>query len=208
LRLFGAGHVVLPAPEQGEPSARLTALDPVFDPAPGARLYRVLDPLPRIYLAGRAAVPEVAVDDPRVQGFGAELFDPEILAGNLVHLDRRDAGAALHAPAGRAGACQLTAFGRSQLQARCRADRPAVAVILEQYAEGWHARVDGADTPLLLVNRLYRGVPLASGDHVIDLSFHPPGFIAGAAVSAISLALLGLLAFAGRRVSPRGGRAR
>ena len=201
LRLFGAGHVVLPAPEGEEPAARLAALEPVFDPAPGARLYRVRQPLPRVYLAGRAEVPSVKIERPNEVGFGAELFRPEVLDGSVVHLEARDSAGALDAPPGSAGTCLLSAFGPRHVQARCQAQRAGVAVFLEQHAEGWQARLDGAPAPILLVNRLYRGVRMPPGDHTVDLGFNPPGLRPGLVISSLAALLLLGLMLPGRRAA-------
>jgi uncharacterized membrane protein YfhO len=65
-----------------------------------------------------------------------------------------------------------------------------VAVFLEQFDAGWSALLDGQPTPLLRVNLAMRGIFLLPGSHRIVLSYEPPGWRIGIALSALSLLLL------------------
>jgi hypothetical protein len=151
----------------------------MLDPVPGARLYHVPQALPRVYLAGRAD----SVTDEEAM---ARLFEPDVVEGKLALV----AGDALPGPAGRAGACALTGFSNNRVAARCQAERPALAVFLEQHDAGWSAQVDGAPAPLVRANLLMRAVPLSPGTHLITLSYTPPGLRAGALLSLFSTVIL------------------
>jgi hypothetical protein len=184
LRLLGIGYVVLPIEDPSDRVEHRAGITPMMDPLPGARLYRVPHALPRVYLAGRA---EVVSDQ---EGL-ARLFEPDVVEGKLALV----AGAgAVAGPAGRAGECTLTAFSNNRVAARCRADRPAVAVFLEQHDAGWSAAVDGASVPLLRANLLMRAVALQPGTHTVTLSYTPPGLRAGALLSALSLVIFTVMA--------------
>ena len=195
LRLFAVPYAVFPEP--GAPRARgWQALEPVMDPAPGARLYRLRDPLPRLYLAGRAELrpdPPAGSLDPA--GWDP-LFAPAVLDGQLAYLSPGPGVAALDGAPGRAGICRFDLFQAHRIEATCRADREALAVFVEQHHPGWSAEVDGRAVPLLRANTLFRAVRLAPGEHAIRLRFHPPGLAAGgtAALAALiaGLALLGV----------------
>jgi hypothetical protein len=195
LRLFAVPYAVFPEP--GAPRTRgWQALEPVMDPAPGARLYRLRDPLPRLYLAGRAELrpdPPAGSLDPA--GWDP-LFAPAVLAGQLAYLSPGPGVAALDGAPGRAGICRFDLFQAHRIEATCRADREALAVFVEQHHPGWSAEVDGRAVPLLRANTLFRAVRLAPGEHAIRLRFHPPGLAAGgtAALAALiaGLALLGV----------------
>jgi hypothetical protein len=175
LRLLGIGYVVLPIENPNDRVEHRSGITPLLDPMPGARLYRVPEALPRVYLTGRAD----AVTNEQAL---ARLFEPEVVEGKLALVE----GAALMGPAGRAGDCVLTAFSNNQVAARCRAERPAMAVFLEQHDSGWSARIDGAAAPLLRANLLMRAVALPPGTHLVTLSYTPPGLRAGALLSAFS----------------------
>jgi hypothetical protein len=188
LRLFSAGHVILPF-EPERPGPAPPGLLPVMDPLPGARLYRVARPLPRVYLAGHAEVlPDVAAL-PR-------LLEPAVLDGGSVWLAPQLAAASLDGPAAPAGRCEIESFRNTAVRARCRADRPAVAVFVEQFADGWSARVNGVPAPLLRANHVMRAVMVGPGNHTIELSYRTPGLRAGAALSLVGLAALLALAVA------------
>ena len=183
LRLLGIGYVVLPVDNPNDQVEHRSGITPMLDPLPGARLYRVPQVLPRVYLAGRA---ETASDAQAL----ARLFEPDVVEGRLALL----AAGALPGEAGRAGACALTAFSNNRLEARCQAERAAVAVFLEQHDPGWSATVDGAPAPLLRANLLMRAVALQPGTHIVALSYTPPGLRAGALLSAFSTVICTVMA--------------
>jgi hypothetical protein len=195
LRLLGVRYAILPIEQPADPVEHRTGLRPLLDPVEGARLYRVPEPLPRVYLAGRAEM----VSDADAPG---RLFDPEIIAGAAV-LIAPGASGPLPVEAGRAGDCALVAFSNTRVQARCRAQRPALAVFLEQHDAGWTATVDGAATPLLRANLLVRAVPVGAGEHVVALDYRPPGLRAGAVISSLSLVICTVMALTVRRRARR-----
>jgi hypothetical protein len=179
LRLLGISYVVLPIEDPRDPVEHRSGITPMLDPVPGSRLYRVPQALPRVYLAGRAEV----VSDEQALG---RLFEPDVVEGKLALVT----GGALPGPAGRAGACALTAFSNNRVAARCQAERPAMAVFLEQHDAGWAAELDGAPAPLLRANLLMRAVAVPAGTHAITLSYKPPGLRAGALLSLFSTVIL------------------
>ncbi len=62
------------------------------------------------------------------------------------------------------------------------------------FDRGWHARVDGRPVPLYKVNFGFTGLPLDPGSHTVELSFEPPSWQAGLAVTIIGvLVYVGLL---------------
>ncbi len=194
MRLFAVPYAVFPEP--GAPRSRpwQQALVPVMDPAPGARLYRLRDPLPRLYLTGRAELRPDPLRGSMDPAGWDPLFAPAVLDGSLAYLSPEPGVAGLEGPPGRAGICRFDLFQAHRIEATCRADREALAVFVEQHDPGWSAQVDGRAVPLLRANALFRAVRLAPGEHSIRLSFHPPGLAAGgAAALAALLAGLGLL---------------
>ena len=67
-------------------------------------------------------------------------------------------------------------------------------VVLDSYADDWHATVDGHPARLVRANGLFRGVRLVAGKHTVEFSYRPRAFFWGAAGSAGGL-LLTLLLF-------------
>lgn len=62
------------------------------------------------------------------------------------------------------------------------------------YPSGWKATVDGADTPILKCNFMFRGVEVPAGNHRIELSFAPQSLGRGKWLNLIAwiIILLGL----------------
>jgi hypothetical protein len=185
LRLYGVDYTLqaTAGPQDTSPRAGSQAL---IDPLPGARLFRVDDVLPRVYLAGQAQV----IDDDEAE---RRLLDPDVLAGGTVWLTPQAQAQDLAAPPGRAGTCEIRSFASRRVQVRCSADRPAVAVLIEQFDRGWQARVDGKDVPLLRANLNLRAVALAAGTHDIEFTYRAAGLTAGLLTTGmVLLILLGL----------------
>jgi hypothetical protein len=143
-------------------------LQPLSDPLPGARLYRVTDSLPRVFLAGHA---EVVPDEVAL----SRLYEPAVVAGESAWLASDANARSLLAPPGRAGTCQMDFFGNRRLQAHCDAEQPGLAVFNEQYDQGWSAMVDGQPAPVLRANLNMRALALAPGAHRIVMEYSPPG---------------------------------
>ena len=183
LRLAGVEYTVLSV-RPGQPIER-AGLQPMLDPLPGARLYRVTQALPRVFLAGHAEV----LADAQAE---ARLYQPEVVAGDTAWLAPDPQAQALPGAPGRAGVCQLQAFSNLRLVARCRAERAGLAVFNEQFDKGWSATVDGAPAPILRANLFMRALELPPGEHEIVMSYRSPGLRSGVWLSLISLA--GLLA--------------
>ncbi len=55
---------------------------------------------------------------------------------------------------------------------------------------GWRARLDGRPLASLSYNHAFLGFRVPAGRHRLDLSYRPDGFVAGAAISLASLAVL------------------
>jgi hypothetical protein len=188
LRLVGVNYVILGVENPNVPAAPVAGLVPLLDPLPGARLFRVEDPLPRVFLAGRSEI----VSDAQVL---RRVFDREIVSGETALLAPEAGAQELPGPAGRPGACHIDRFGNSEIVARCQGERSALAVFVEESAPGWHAEVDGQPAPLWRCNLLMRAVPVAAGAHTIALRYSAPGFTAAAVVSSTALLLIMVLGF-------------
>jgi hypothetical protein len=79
------------------------------------------------------------------------------------------------------------------------APAPGLLVVCEQLDPGWTARVDGAPAPVVAADLLQIGVPLAAGEHRVELTYAPPGFRLGGFVSGLALAAICGLFGASRR---------
>jgi hypothetical protein len=200
LRLLGADYAILPVNDPTAAKDDRPGLQPLMDPLPGARLYRVPDALPRVFLARHA---QVLSDDEALR----RLYEPDIVAGKSVWLAPVSEAPVALAPPGRAGACGLESYSNNRVVALCSAREPGLAVFVEQYDRGWHATVDDRPARLLRANLIMRALPIEAGTHRIVLEFRTPGIGAGAAISVLALLLLAALWLTGGRKSMRVARA-
>jgi hypothetical protein len=65
-----------------------------------------------------------------------------------------------------------------------------LVVLHDSFADGWTATIDGDDAKVLAVNLLSRGVVVPAGTHRVEMRYWPPGFRAGAGVSAVTLLMM------------------
>ena len=134
------------------------------------------------------------------------MFDPEVVAGGRAILAPNPEAPTLASDAGSidqsVGSCELESFEDARIAAHCQATRAGVAVFLEQFDAGWSASLDGRPAPVLRVNLAMRGVFLLPGTHEIVLSYEPPGWTIGIAVSTISLLLLVVFLAIRQRAAP------
>jgi hypothetical protein len=67
-------------------------------------------------------------------------------------------------------------------------DAPGLLVVADTWMPGWTARVDGSPVPVLLGNVAQRVIAIhRAGDHVIAMTYRPPGMIVGVWFTATSL---------------------
>lgn len=125
----------------------------------------------------------------------AALADTDVVEA----VDRLD----LASRGGATGEASVAYTGNNRVQLTVRADRDALVVLADTYADGWSAAVDGAAATIFPVNLLSRGVLVPSGVHTIEMRYVPPGLLAGAGVSLVGLLLLGALVMAVQKRATR-----
>jgi hypothetical protein len=198
LRLLGADYAILPVADPAAARNDRPGLEPMMDPLPGSRLYRVPGALPRVFLARHA---ETLPDDQAVK----RIFEADVVGGESVWLAPNNGLAGYSAPPGRGGTCSLESYGNNRVVAVCAARERSLAVFVEQYDRGWHAQVDGQPTRILRANLIMRALPLEPGMHRIVLEYRTPGLRVGTAISILCLLVLALLGLPrSRRQAPAG----
>ena len=81
---------------------------------------------------------------------------------------------------------------------------PGLLVIAESWMPGWAARLNGQPVPVLRGNHAQMVVSLPSpGAHIIELTYHPPGLWAGAAISIVGIFICLLFARHTVQMKPR-----
>jgi hypothetical protein len=95
--------------------------------------------------------------------------------------------------------------GTQWLRLWVESDRPTVVVVRDGWAEGWTARVNGQEAPVLRADGRHRAVPIGAGRSDVLLVYAPPGARAGLALAALGALVAGACAtgasgFTARRV--------
>jgi hypothetical protein len=98
-------------------------------------------------------------------------------------------GAPVAAPAGFSGTSRVLADAPDHVTLEATLSAPGYVVLLDGYARGWHARVDGAPAPVERANLAFRAVAVPAGTHVIEYVYRPGWMLAGLAVSAATVLL-------------------
>ena len=180
----GVRYRILP-PWRSEGHQPLTPIPYFLD----SSLYDWGEAQPRAAVVGQATV---VADRARALEL---LFDDGWNSRSTAILEREPA------PAGQAGApvepfARFTADGNNRvaLEAGARAGG-GYLVLLDSYADDWHADVDGRPADVVRADGLFRAVKLAPGRHHVTFTYRPRAFYVGAAISgALLLVVIGLAA--------------
>ena len=124
----------------------------------------------------------------------AENFDPR----RRVLVEGKPIPAASAFDAGRLPTATLVDDERERLRVTLDGgESGGVLVILDGYAPGWKAFVDGAPTDVLIADYAFRAVPFPAGAREVELRYEPRGVKIGSMVSAGSAGLMVLLLLIG-----------
>jgi hypothetical protein len=188
LQLGGVSHV-LAHHSAGFEDLELVRTVPGLLPEP-LRVYRVPDPLPRVFAVGRAR----ELDGPTAVGAMLQpSFDPrrEVLLP--------DAGGGADAFAGSAA---LVEHVPDRVVIDAELAQPGWVVLLEGFDPGWTGEVDGRPAPVLRGNVAFRAVAVPAGRHRVTMVYRPRALRIGLALSGAAALALGAAAFVGRRRAP------
>ena len=186
-QLLGVGQVLRPT------HASIDGLDPIMElPAgsvPGqhgpAMLYRVPDPMPRVWVSHDAQV--VASDAEAL----ALLSDPHIDLAQVVLLHETIptsepnpmAGSSTHMAASAVRWLQVTS---GAMDVHVALGDPGWLVIGEWHHPGWRATLNGEPTPLLRANYGLQALALPAGEHIVRVRYAPTDFWLGLGLMALS----------------------
>jgi hypothetical protein len=161
LELGGVTHVV--ARHAGSIDGLALAATVLTPEAGAVRVFRVPHPLSRVYAASGVRV----ANGPATYG---SLLDPAFdLRGEIV----LPSGVGHPPTPGFDGDVAVLSDRPDRLQVSARADSAGYLVVLDGYAPGWRARVDGRAAPVLRANAAFRAVPIPAGRHLVDLAYRP-----------------------------------
>lgn len=90
----------------------------------------------------------------------------------------------------------------SSARMKIDAPRDGILVLRQQAAPGWNVTVDGAVAESLLLDGVYRGVPLVKGRHEVVWTYRPKSLFVGAGMTFITLLALQISIFVKRTKTP------
>ena len=88
--------------------------------------------------------------------------------------------------------------GHDEVVIEANAAQDGLLVVAESYDPGWRASIDGREVTVLRVNGMQQGVLLPRGRHEVRLRYHAMGFTPGVILSAVTLALVLVMAWRSR----------
>jgi hypothetical protein len=97
-----------------------------------------------------------------------------------------------------------TASLDGEMRFNVTAEHPALVVVSSTWADGWHAYVNGRETPLYRTNTAMMGVPVNAGSAVMELRYEPPSMEIGLYISLASMAVMAGLCVASAVTADRG----
>lgn len=100
------------------------------------------------------------------------------------------------------GRAVITSYESNRVRVRTESPRDGLLVLTDAYYPGWVATVDGVERPVHRADGIFRGVWLPAGWHEVVFRFRPARLVAGGALSALGLAVAGVLLLLGRAPRP------
>ena len=183
-----------------------TSLAPDPVQAEGLWLYDNTAALPRARLVDRWRAVDALPQKDALTPFLDALQEGEVDYRTLVHLDRTPDP--LPEPA--AGPLPQPVFvtdGLDEIVLEVSTMRPAILVLADMVAPGWHAELDGSETTLLTADLVLRAVAVPAGEHTVRFHYRDPAVKAGLTVSIVGGVLILLLLLVPwldrRRLRPR-----
>jgi hypothetical protein len=89
--------------------------------------------------------------------------------------------------------CRIVSYIPERVELDCGSSAGGYAVLVDELAPGWTARVDGRPEPVVPADLLLRAVPVPAGRHRVELTYRTPLLRTGAAVSLVSWGALVML---------------
>jgi hypothetical protein len=152
---------------------------------PGYEIYENPDALPRFFLVGEARPARTLAE---ARGL---VCSSSFRPGEEAVVE----GPASFAGAPAEGWVKLTGYAPNRVALEVETKSPAFLVTSEAHYPGWRAFIDGALTPLAMTNVAFRGLPVPTGRHRIEMRFEPRILWWSAAASAAAWLALAMAAF-------------
>jgi hypothetical protein len=147
-------------------------------------VHRLSHVTPRAWLVYQV---EEAGDDAALSRLDAFDFDPSQVA--LVPPDT-SISVGGHPPEDELSQIQVVHRTPGSMSLNVSAPADSLLMLSEIYYPGWRAAVDGQIVPIVRADYILRGVPIAAGEHYVEVFYQPVTLIWGAVISGVTCAAL------------------
>jgi len=146
------------------------------------KIYELLTTLPRAFVVSEAIVVSDTTDAQ------AALAAPTFSPTTTVILAQRPERSEAERNEVEGRSATITHYAPEYV--RITAQGPGYLLLTDAHYPGWQATMDGAPTPILRANLMFRAVALPPGEHVVEFRFAPPSVTIGLWVSGITWGLV------------------
>lgn len=94
---------------------------------------------------------------------------------------------------GQKATATITSFSNTGMEVRTSSSAAGFLLTSDVYYPGWQASIDGRDTKLYRADYALRGVIVPAGEHTVQFVYRPRSFYFGAAITTLSIFVLGAL---------------
>ncbi|MBM3784088.1 MAG: YfhO family protein [Acidobacteria bacterium] len=173
-RLYAVTHYMAKAPDL--PDTMEIAFPGSED---GVNLYRLKGPLPRARIVHRV---ETVAASNLLEG---RLSDPSFDMERTVLFVNETAQVEECEP----GTVDIASYAPNRIRLKAVMRCRGVVVLADTHFPGWHAYVDGVETPVLAAYGGLRGIVAGPGQHEIDFRYKPLSVYGGGALTLLGVAL-------------------
>ncbi|MBI4949003.1 MAG: YfhO family protein [Deltaproteobacteria bacterium] len=189
---LGVKHIILPSEIDFNGTAELIYPDgderpffPIEYSDGSVSIYRNEYATPRAFVVGRVRYADSYKEAQEAISSGDFDVSKEAVLEKRLPMDIDWAGQG-------AGNAEIVEYGANRAVINASAEKDGILVLTDTFYPGWKAYVDGEPAEIYRVNGLVRGVFLRGGVHTVEFRYFPASFLAGLAISGVSISLMGL----------------
>lgn len=144
-------------------------------------IYENLASLPRAFMVSDFRV--AATQEEFDQVFFDQSFDPQktVILEHALPYDIPDASR---------GNAEIISYEPNTVRITTDAPADQILVLTDTYFPGWHAEIDGNETPVYKADYTLRAIMIPEGKHAVVFRYEPESFSLGVKITIISLVLL------------------
>ncbi len=93
----------------------------------------------------------------------------------------------------------ITSYSYNNVTIAVQSNEKALLFLSDTYFPGWHAYIDGKETPILRADYTFRSIVIPAGKHTVIFSYFPTSFLFGCSAFIVGVILLGGIYFFQKR---------